>query len=111
MFLKEAMKYYRMWIYSCNLALLISTLVFIILSIWTFADYHMELFPTIRLYQPSFLYGYVALILQGGILQVSAFFTILLFVICQKHLRTETIHLNMLRIPLSPSRYKHHNLL
>jgi hypothetical protein len=34
----------------------------------------MILFPTIKLYEPTFLYSYCALIIQGGILQVMIFF-------------------------------------
>lgn len=70
MFLKRAMRYYRVWIYSCNLALFTSTLVFIILSLWIASDFHLSLFPSVTFYQPSFIYAYMALTLQSGILQV-----------------------------------------
>ncbi|XP_013783892.2 tetraspanin-14-like [Limulus polyphemus] len=70
MFLNKAMRYYRFWIYSCNLALFLSVLIFVSLAAWTFTDYRMTLFPTISLYHPTFVYAYLALILQGGILQV-----------------------------------------
>ncbi|RWS25401.1 tetraspanin-1-like protein, partial [Leptotrombidium deliense] len=69
MFLKKAMRYYRVWIYSCNLVLLVSTLVFLFLSIWITTDFHMSLFPSVRMYDPSILYGYFAVLLQGGIIQ------------------------------------------
>ncbi|XP_076361782.1 tetraspanin-9-like [Tachypleus tridentatus] len=70
MFLNKAMRYYRFWIYSCNLALFLSVLIFVSLAAWTFTDYRMTLFPTISLYHPTFVYAYLALILQGGIIQV-----------------------------------------
>ena len=71
MFLKRAMRYYRVWIYCCNFALLTATLVFVILLIWFLTDIHMSLFPSVSLYHPSFIYGFLALILQGGVIQVS----------------------------------------
>ncbi|XP_074594579.1 uncharacterized protein LOC141849961 [Brevipalpus obovatus] len=69
MFLKRAMRYYRVWIYSCNLALFCSTIVFIILFLWTASDFRLSLFPSITFYQPTFIYAYAALILQAGVLQ------------------------------------------
>ncbi|XP_076325967.1 tetraspanin-9-like [Tachypleus tridentatus] len=69
MFLNKAMRYYRFWIYSCNLALFLSVVIFVSLAAWTFSDYRMSFFPTIRLHHPTFIYAYLALILQGGILQ------------------------------------------
>lgn len=38
--------------------------------IYVVNDSKMMLFPSIRLYQPTFLYSYCAIILQGGVLQV-----------------------------------------
>lgn len=63
------MRYYRFWIYSCNLALLLSVIIFVSLAALTFSDYRMAFFPTIRFHHPTFIYAYMALILQGGILQ------------------------------------------
>ena len=72
MFLKRGiMRYYRVWIYSCNLALFAATIIFITLFIWLLTDIHLSLFTSINFYQPSFIYGFVALVLQGGVLQVS----------------------------------------
>ncbi|XP_076307877.1 tetraspanin-14-like isoform X2 [Tachypleus tridentatus] len=69
MFLHRAMRYYRLWIYSCNLALLFSVLIFVSLAAWILSDHHMALFPYIRYHQPTLVYAYFALALQGGILQ------------------------------------------
>ena len=73
MFLKtmnRAMRYYRFWIYSCNVALLFATIIYMFAFIYVLNDTKMMLFPSIRLYQPTFLYSYSAIILQGGVLQV-----------------------------------------
>lgn len=70
MFLKRAMRYYRVWIYCCNIALLIATLVFVLFFLWFLTDVHMSLFPSIGIYHLSFLYAVVALVLQGGVVQV-----------------------------------------
>ena len=73
MFLKtmnRAMRYYRFWIYSCNIALLFATIIYMFAFIYVLNDTKMMLFPSIRLYQPTFLYSYCAIILQGGVLQV-----------------------------------------
>uniref|UniRef100_A0A1W7R9G0 Tetraspanin-1 n=1 Tax=Hadrurus spadix TaxID=141984 RepID=A0A1W7R9G0_9SCOR len=69
MFLNQAMRYYRLWIYCCNLVLLVSVLIFIVLAIWVVTDIRMALFPSIQLHQPTLIYAYFALALQGGILQ------------------------------------------
>ncbi|CAG2161592.1 unnamed protein product [Oppiella nova] len=72
MFLKtmnRAMRYYRFWIYSCNIALLVATLIYLIAFICVLNDDKMMLFPSIKLYEPTFLYSYCAIILQGGVLQ------------------------------------------
>lgn len=69
MFLHKAMRYYRLWIYSCNLVLLVSVMVFVALAAWALSDFHMALFPSVRFHQPTFVYAYLALVLQGGILQ------------------------------------------
>lgn len=65
------MRYYRVWIYACNIALLLGSLVFLVGYIWILTDFRMSLFSSVRLYYPSLLYGFVAIILQGGIVQVS----------------------------------------
>ncbi|PRD33619.1 UNVERIFIED_CONTAM: Uroplakin-1b [Trichonephila clavipes] len=62
-------RYYRLWIYSCNLVLLVSVVAFVSLAAWIVSDFRMSLFPSIDLRHPSLLYAYLALSLQGGILQ------------------------------------------
>lgn len=69
MFLNQAMRYYRLWIYCCNLILLVSVLIFIVLAVWVITDIRLALFPSIQLHQPTLIYAYFALALQGGILQ------------------------------------------
>ncbi|XP_035211655.1 CD151 antigen-like [Stegodyphus dumicola] len=69
MFLHRAMRYYRLWIYSCNLVLLVSVVAFVSTAAWIVSDFRMSLFPSIDLRHPSLLYAYLALALQGGILQ------------------------------------------
>lgn len=70
MFLKRTMRYYRVWIYCCNVTLLLSTIVFVILLIWFLSDIHMSLLPSVSLIHPSFIYAFFALALQGGMVQV-----------------------------------------
>lgn len=91
MFLKRAMRYYRVWIYCCNFALLTATLVFVILLIWFLTDIHMSLFPSVSLYHPSFIYGFLALILQGGVIQVSNSSIVCLNVETMNHVRFPTL--------------------
>lgn len=64
------MRYYRLWIYTCNTVLFLSVLVFLVTSTYFFSDNRRMLFTSVRFYQPSFLYAYVALIMQGGVIQV-----------------------------------------
>lgn len=67
----RAMRYYRLWIYTCNTALLAGALAFCGAAIKTvFLDYRRTLIPSLTLYQPTFLYAYLALATQGGALQV-----------------------------------------
>ncbi|XP_059490296.1 uncharacterized protein LOC132205331 [Neocloeon triangulifer] len=71
MLLKRAMRYYRLWIYACNVALLASVVGFACVAGRTLADPRRALIPAVRfLYQPTFLYAYLALIAQGGAVQV-----------------------------------------
>ena len=51
--------------------LFLSVVVFVCTAAWVFSDRRRLLLPSIRLYHPSFLYAYVALIMQGGVVQVS----------------------------------------
>lgn len=79
MFLKRTMRYYRVWIYCCNVTLLLATVVFVILLIWFLSDIHMSLLPSVSLIHPSFIYAFFALALQGGMVQVNLFFYTFIF--------------------------------
>uniref|UniRef100_T1J6S8 Tetraspanin n=1 Tax=Strigamia maritima TaxID=126957 RepID=T1J6S8_STRMM len=68
MLLRSAMRYYRLWIYSCNGVLLLSVLVFVAVGGSILADVRMRFVP-LALYHPTLVYGYVALLLQAGIIQ------------------------------------------
>lgn len=70
MFLMKAMRYYRLWIYTCNAVLFLSVLVFCCAATYILTDSRRQLVTSVRLYHPSFLYAYVALLLQGGVIQV-----------------------------------------
>lgn len=65
------MRYYRLWIYTCNTALLAGAIAFCGAATKTLLlDYRRSLVPSLALYQPSFLYAYLALATQGGALQL-----------------------------------------
>lgn len=67
----RAMRYYRLWIYTCNTALLAGALAFAAAAARTLLfDFRRALIPSLTLYQPSFLYAYLALVTQGGALQL-----------------------------------------
>ncbi|KAF0287566.1 Tetraspanin-1 [Amphibalanus amphitrite] len=66
----KAMRYYRLWIYACNLVLLVSVLLFVAVGSSIFSDARMSLVSGVRYYQPTFLYAYAATVLQGGVVQV-----------------------------------------
>lgn len=67
----RAMRYYRLWIYTCNTALLAGSIAFMGAAARTLVfDYRRSLIPSLTLYQPSFLYAYLALATQGGALQL-----------------------------------------
>ncbi|XP_074042897.1 tetraspanin-1 [Leptinotarsa decemlineata] len=67
----RAMRYYRLWIYTCNTALLAGAIAFGGAAARTVLfDYRRSLIPSLTLYQPSFLYVYLALATQGGALQL-----------------------------------------
>lgn len=70
MFLTKAMRYYRVWIYSCNAALFAATLFFLITFAWLAADSRLPLFPSIKMYHPTIIYAMLALLVQAGIVQV-----------------------------------------
>ncbi|CAH1175701.1 unnamed protein product [Phaedon cochleariae] len=67
----RAMRYYRLWIYTCNTALLAGALAFAAAAAKSLLfDFRRSLIPSLTLYQPSFLYAYLALLTQGGALQL-----------------------------------------
>lgn len=66
----RAMRYYRIWIYACNGALLLGALAFCAAAGRALADYRRALVPGLAAAQPGFLYGYAALPAQAGALQL-----------------------------------------
>ena len=56
--------------------LFVSVLVFCATAFWVLSDNRRRLIQSVRLYQPSFLYAYLALLMQGGVIQV-CFWTVL----------------------------------
>ena len=50
--------------------LFVSVLVFCATAFWVLSDNRRRLIQSVRLYQPSFLYAYLALLMQGGVIQV-----------------------------------------
>lgn len=66
----RAMRYYRIWIYACNGALLLGALAFCAAAGRALADYRRALVPGLGAAQPGFLYGYAALPVQAGLLQL-----------------------------------------
>nr|XP_053629947.1 CD82 antigen-like [Cherax quadricarinatus] len=69
MFLRKAMRYYRLWIYTCNAVLLVSVFVFMGVALGVASHPYLSLVQAIPAYHPTLLYGYVALLLQAGVLQ------------------------------------------
>ncbi|XP_071516674.1 uncharacterized protein [Panulirus ornatus] len=69
MFLRKAMRYYRLWIYTCNAVLLVSVFVFMGVALGVASHPYLSLVNAPPAYHPTFLYGYVALLLQAGVLQ------------------------------------------
>lgn len=43
MFLKKAMRYYRLWIYCTNITILLGTLIFILSSVYVLSDFRIKL--------------------------------------------------------------------
>lgn len=73
----RAMRYYRIWIYACNGALLLGALAFCAAAGRALADYRRTLVPGLGAAQPGFLYGYAALPAQAGLLQLLGCFAAL----------------------------------
>ncbi|XP_024083792.1 leukocyte antigen CD37-like [Cimex lectularius] len=64
------MRYYRLWIYTCNALLFISVVGFCVVATKVLVlDPRRLLIPSLSLSQPSFLYAYATLIFQSGLLQ------------------------------------------
>lgn len=60
-------RYYRLWIYTCNAVLLVAVIIFCcIAGKVLLADYRRLLVNGLNLGQPSFLYAYLALLVQSG---------------------------------------------
>ncbi|XP_031637375.1 uncharacterized protein LOC116349882 isoform X2 [Contarinia nasturtii] len=67
----KAMRYYRLWIYTCNAVLLMAVIIFCcIAGKVLLADYRRLLIHGLNLGQPSFVYAYLALLIQSGFLQL-----------------------------------------
>ncbi|KAG4078262.1 hypothetical protein HA402_012972 [Bradysia odoriphaga] len=67
----KAMRYYRLWIYTCNAVLLMAVIVFCgVAGKVLLADYKRLLVNGLNLGQPSFIYAYLALLVQSGFLQL-----------------------------------------
>lgn len=60
-------RYYRLWIYTCNAVLLMAVIIFCcIAGKVLLADYRRLLINGLNLGQPSFVYAYLALLVQSG---------------------------------------------
>ncbi|XP_052121351.1 uncharacterized protein LOC113211525 isoform X2 [Frankliniella occidentalis] len=67
----RAMQYYRLWIYTCNGLLLVCVLGFAVVACHTVVfDSRRSLVPGLSLLQPTFLYGYLAVLSQSGFIQM-----------------------------------------
>ncbi|XP_055387961.1 uncharacterized protein LOC129616356 isoform X2 [Condylostylus longicornis] len=62
----KAMRYYRLWIYTCNAALLLGVIIFCgAAGKVLMAEYKRLLINDLNLGQPSFIYAYLALLMQS----------------------------------------------
>ena len=68
----QAMRYYRLWIYASNVVLMSSVVIFMSVAGALLSDPRRSLLSTtsVNLLQPSFVYAYTALVVQGGILPI-----------------------------------------
>ncbi|KAL1140429.1 hypothetical protein AAG570_000361 [Ranatra chinensis] len=65
------MRYYRLWIYTCNWLLFVSVVGFCVVGCKVLVlDPRRQVVPSLGLAQPSFLYAYLALLCQSGLLQL-----------------------------------------
>lgn len=89
MFLREAMRYYRIWIYSSNVCILLATTLFLASVAYVSSDYRVSLLvrvsypppqtaanateapadPRLHLLEPAALVGALAILVQAGALQ------------------------------------------
>lgn len=70
MFLQKAMRYYRLWIYTCNAVLFAAVVVLVVVATHTATHPYFPLLPGPPAYDPTYLYAYLALFLQAGVVQV-----------------------------------------
>ncbi|XP_008482247.2 uncharacterized protein LOC103518943, partial [Diaphorina citri] len=71
----KAMRYYKIWIYTCNIALFISIVGFVVISFKIIINnYKRKLIVDFHLLQPSLLYIYIALFIQCSFLQIIGYF-------------------------------------
>lgn len=70
----RAMRYYRIWIYTCNTVLLVCVVCFVVIAYQlVVSDQRRHLVPGLDLCHPSLLYVYVALFVQCTVLQIIGF--------------------------------------
>uniref|UniRef100_A0A6A7FXP9 CD82 antigen-like n=1 Tax=Hirondellea gigas TaxID=1518452 RepID=A0A6A7FXP9_9CRUS len=69
MFLRKAMRYYRLWIYTCNALLFAAVVVIVAVAAYTASHPYFPLVPGPPAYDLTYLYAYLALFLQAGVLQ------------------------------------------
>lgn len=68
------MRYYRIWIYTCNTVLMVCVVCFAVIAHQlVVADQRRHLVPGLDLCHPSLLYVYAALLVQCTVLQVVGF--------------------------------------
>lgn len=66
-FFASLYRYYRLWIYTCNAVLLMAVIIFCgVAGKVLLADYRRLLINGLNLTQPSFVYAYLALLVQSG---------------------------------------------
>ena len=68
----QAMRYYRLWIYASNLVLMAGVIIFASVAAALLSDPRRQLLPAAAVspHQPSVVYAYAALFLQGAVLPV-----------------------------------------
>lgn len=70
MFLRKAMRYYRLWIYTCNAVLFTAVVVLVVVASHTASHPYIPLLPGPPAYDPTYIYAYIAMFLQAGVVQV-----------------------------------------